>query len=90
MSSFVAAFPMDAPRFVIFALIDEPQGIAETHGYATGGWTAAPAVGRMVARIGPLAGIAPEFPVPGSPCRRKDGPGFVISPDGAEIHLASY
>lgn len=94
VSSFVAAFPMDAPRFVIFALIDEPQGIAETHGYATGGWTAAPAVGRIVARIGPLAGIAPEFPVPEESVPeesvRKDGPGFIVSPDGAEIRLASY
>ena len=84
---------------MIFALIDEPQGIAETHGYATGGWTAAPAVGRIVARIGPLAGIAPEFPVPGEsvPAEsvpeesvRKDAPGFIVSPDGAEIRLASY
>ena len=45
LSSFVAAFPMDDPRYVVFAMIDEPQGIKETYGYATGGWTAAPAVG---------------------------------------------
>ncbi|MFP6741995.1 MAG: penicillin-binding protein 2 [Alphaproteobacteria bacterium] len=57
ISSFVAAFPMDAPRYVIIAMFDEPQGIAETFNYATGGWVAAPVVGRIIARIGPMAGI---------------------------------
>jgi cell division protein FtsI (penicillin-binding protein 3) len=57
ISSFVAAFPMDAPRYVVIAMFDEPHGIAETFNYATGGWVAAPAVGRIIARIGPMAGI---------------------------------
>ena len=54
----VAAFPMAAPRYVVVVLFDEPKGTAETFNYATGGWTAAPAVGRIIARIGPMAGIA--------------------------------
>lgn len=57
ISSFVAAFPMDAPRYVVMAMFDEPNGIAETFNYATGGWVAAPVVGRIIARIGPMAGI---------------------------------
>ena len=60
LSSFVSAFPIDDPRYVVLAMIDEPQGIEESYGYATGGWTAAPTVGRIIARIGPLAGIAPQ------------------------------
>ncbi len=60
LSSFVSAFPIDNPRYVVLAMIDEPQGIEESYGYATGGWTAAPTVGRIIARIGPLAGIAPR------------------------------
>jgi cell division protein FtsI (penicillin-binding protein 3) len=60
LSSFVAAFPIDDPRYVVLAMIDEPQGIEESYGYATGGWTAAPTVGQIIARIGPLAGIAPH------------------------------
>jgi cell division protein FtsI (penicillin-binding protein 3) len=59
ISSFVAIFPADKPRYLVFALLDEPQGIVETHGYATGGWTAAPTVGRMIERIAPLLGMAP-------------------------------
>lgn len=59
LSSFVAAFPMTNPRYVVVAMVDEPQGTKETFGYATGGWTAAPVVGRVVAQIGPMLGIHP-------------------------------
>lgn len=59
LSSFVGAFPMTDPRYVVLAMIDEPQGNKETFGFATGGWTAAPVVGRAVAQIGPMLGIRP-------------------------------
>lgn len=59
LSSFVAAFPMHRPRYVVLALLDRPRGTSETHGYATGGWVAAPVVGKTVARIGPLLGVEP-------------------------------
>ena len=60
ISSFVAAFPMSAPRYVLLTLIDEPKGNERTHGYATGGWVAAPATARLIARIAPLLGFAPQ------------------------------
>ena len=60
IASFVGAFPMDDPRYVVFAMVDEPKPTKETYGYATGGWVAAPLVGRLVERIGPLLGIAPQ------------------------------
>lgn len=59
ISSFVAAFPIDDPRYVIFAMLDEPNGIKETFNMASGGWTAAPMVGNIIRRIGPLMGIEP-------------------------------
>jgi cell division protein FtsI (penicillin-binding protein 3) len=59
MSSFVAAFPMNAPRYVVFVMVDEPSGTKETFGYATGGWVAAPVVRETIARIGPLLGVRP-------------------------------
>ncbi|MEE2687947.1 MAG: penicillin-binding protein 2 [Pseudomonadota bacterium] len=59
LSSFIGVFPVDEPRFVIFALLDEPKGTKKTNGYATGGWVAAPIVGRVVRRIGPVVGIRP-------------------------------
>lgn len=59
LSSFVGAFPIDDPRYVVFAMLDEPQGRKETFGYATGGWVAAPIVRQIVQRAGPLLGLPP-------------------------------
>ena len=57
IASFVAAFPINDPRYVVLVLVDEPKGIKETFNYATGGWVAAPAVGRIIAGMGPLLGV---------------------------------
>lgn len=62
LSSFIATFPVSDPRYVILAMIDEPQGNKQSFGFATAGWTAAPVVGRVVAQIGPLLGIMPVAP----------------------------
>jgi cell division protein FtsI (penicillin-binding protein 3) len=59
ISSFVASFPMNDPRYVVYVVLDEPVGTEETFGYATGGWVAAPAAGRIIKRIGAIAGIEP-------------------------------
>jgi len=60
LSSFVAAFPMDNPRYVLLASIDEPQGTKETYGFITAGWTAAPTAGRIIAQVAPLMGLMPK------------------------------
>ncbi len=60
ISSFIAAFPITSPRYVILALIDEPKGTQRTHGYATGGWVAAPVVANVVRRMAPLLGLEPD------------------------------
>jgi cell division protein FtsI (penicillin-binding protein 3) len=59
MSSFLGVFPASAPRYIVFALLDDPKGNAKTYGFATGGWTAAPVVGNVVSQIGPLLDMAP-------------------------------
>jgi len=59
LSSFIGAFPMNAPRYVVYVVIDEPTGTRETHGFATAGWTAAPTMSRVVSRIAPLLGVTP-------------------------------
>ncbi|MGH6718039.1 MAG: peptidoglycan D,D-transpeptidase FtsI family protein [Alphaproteobacteria bacterium] len=77
LSSFIGAFPMAAPRYVILVTIDEPKGNESTFGYATGGWTAAPTVARVVARMAPLVGVAPE--APRAPGAEGDGAGDMRS-----------
>ena len=59
ISSFVGVFPIAEPRYVVFVLLDEPKGNKSTFNFASGGWTAAPIVSRVIARIGPLLGIEP-------------------------------
>ena len=59
LSSFVAAFPMHAPQYVVFAMLDEPVGTKSTGGYATGGMTAAPLVGSVIARIANILNVVP-------------------------------
>jgi cell division protein FtsI (penicillin-binding protein 3) len=60
VSTFAAAFPMDNPRYIIVAMVDEPKGSAETGFQRTAGWTAAPIVRRTIERIGPQLGIIPD------------------------------
>ena len=60
VSTFAAAFPMDRPRFVVIAMLDEPKGTASSSFQRTAAWNAAPIVGRVVPRIGPLLGVMPD------------------------------
>jgi cell division protein FtsI (penicillin-binding protein 3) len=62
IASFAGVFPIEAPRYVVLAMIDEPRGDKGTHGYRYGGWTAAPVVGNVIDRIGPLLGVGPSAP----------------------------
>lgn len=64
MASFISAFPVDNPKYVVLVMIDEPKGDKSTYGYATGGMIAAPVVGRVIARMGPMLGIKPRYDVP--------------------------
>jgi cell division protein FtsI (penicillin-binding protein 3) len=59
LASFVAAFPMNDPRFAIVAMVDEPKPNAHSYGYATAGWVTAPVIGAVVERIAPLFGLRP-------------------------------
>jgi cell division protein FtsI (penicillin-binding protein 3) len=59
ISSFIGVFPMTNPKFVVFAMLDEPVGDAETKYHATGGWVAAPIVGEVIKQIAPILNIAP-------------------------------
>ena len=58
-NSFVAAFPMSAPRYVVVVLLDEPKAAPGTHGFATAGWNTAPLAGSVVAGVAPILGVPP-------------------------------
>ena len=60
VSTFAAAFPMDRPRYVVIAMMDEPKGTVASSFQRTAAWNAAPVVGRLVPRIGPILGVMPD------------------------------
>jgi cell division protein FtsI (penicillin-binding protein 3) len=60
VSTFAAAFPMDKPRYVIIVMYDEPKGTAASSYQRTAAWNAAPTVGRLIPRIGPMLGVLPD------------------------------
>ena len=62
VTSFIAAFPVWDPKYVVMITFDEPQAIEGTHGYATAGWNAAPTAGRVMSRIAPMLDV-PDKPV---------------------------
>jgi cell division protein FtsI (penicillin-binding protein 3) len=59
ISSFLAAFPMDNPRYLVFVLLFEPKATQETGGEVLASRNAAPTAGRVISRIGPLLGMVP-------------------------------
>ena len=60
LSVFASAFPLDNPRYALVVLIDEPQPENAQSG-STAGWNAGEVTGRIVQRVAPMLGIAPDF-----------------------------
>ncbi|SHM23118.1 peptidoglycan D,D-transpeptidase FtsI family protein [Roseibium suaedae] len=59
-NSFLSAFPMDDPRYVVLTVIDEPK--PERPGLpATAGMNAATMVGNIIRRAAPMLGVMPQF-----------------------------
>ena len=59
LSTFMGAFPMNDPQFLVLVTLDRPVATKETYGYSTGGWTSAVAAGKIMKRIAPLLGVVP-------------------------------
>jgi cell division protein FtsI (penicillin-binding protein 3) len=64
LTDFMAILPADNPRYLVMVMLDEPQGLPETHGFATAGWNAGPTAAKVIARTAPLLGIVPRFDLP--------------------------
>lgn len=61
ITSFVAGFPMDDPRYLVFIVLDEPQPEQDKPGARNeAGHNAAPTAGQLIRRIAPMLGIAPS------------------------------
>ena len=60
VATFAGVFPMDAPRYVVVAMLDSPKGIAETFGHHEAAWNTGPVVSKVISRIGPMLGVMPD------------------------------
>jgi cell division protein FtsI (penicillin-binding protein 3) len=61
ISSFIAAFPMDAPNYLTLVMLFEPEPIAGVAPGITAGVNAAPTTARIVHRIAPVLGVLPRL-----------------------------
>jgi cell division protein FtsI (penicillin-binding protein 3) len=59
-NAFLAAYPIDNPKYMVLTIIDEPEPENEGIG-ATAGLNAAPMVSNIIRRSAPLLGIKPQF-----------------------------
>ncbi|MGE0749531.1 MAG: peptidoglycan D,D-transpeptidase FtsI family protein [Variibacter sp.] len=66
LTTFMAVLPADKPKYIVSLILDEPQGLPETYGFATSGWNAAPTAAKVIARIGPLLDLEPRWDLPPS------------------------
>jgi cell division protein FtsI (penicillin-binding protein 3) len=64
LTDFMAVMPADKPQYLMLIMLDEPQSLPETHGFATAGWNAAPTAAKVIARVAPLLDIEPRFDLP--------------------------
>jgi len=60
IASFVSAFPIDDPKYIVLLMVDEPKGNKKSYGFATAGWVAAPYVGNVIKEMAPIVGVMPK------------------------------
>ena len=51
---------MDAPRYVVIAMMDSPKRVQANSFQTTAAYTVAPVVSRVVSRTGVLLGVIPD------------------------------
>ncbi len=66
-TTFMAVAPADKPKYLFLTIMDEPQGLPETGGYATAAYNSGAVTGQIIERVGPLLGLPPRFELPTQP-----------------------
>jgi cell division protein FtsI (penicillin-binding protein 3) len=61
LASFAAIFPTDGPldadRYLVLIMLDEPKPVAADSGVTSGAFTAAPVAGKVINRTAPFLGV---------------------------------
>lgn len=64
ISSFIGAFPMNDPQYLVMIMIDDPKPNKSSYGFATAGWTAAPTAARVISGMANIYGLVPNTDLP--------------------------
>lgn len=86
LTVFISTFPVDAPKYAVLVIFDEPKGGKETHGFVTAGWNSAPIAGDIIGRIGPMYNVKPVFEMKEDSANKY----WVDNANQRLIHAASY
>ncbi|MBR6232008.1 MAG: penicillin-binding protein 2 [Alphaproteobacteria bacterium] len=58
-TTFVGAFPMNDPKYIVMVSMTDPKGIKETFGFNAAGWNAKAVGVNIIGEIAPYLGVAP-------------------------------
>jgi cell division protein FtsI (penicillin-binding protein 3) len=56
-TSFISAFPMEKPEYLLLVLLDEPEGNEATKGFKTASWNAGMLSAKIIERAAPMIGV---------------------------------
>lgn len=90
VSSFIATFPADKPRYAILVSVDEPKGNKESYGYATAGWVAAPAVASVVRSMMAIENMPKADPAHDAAIAEEMAKYMPLENKARKAQLASY
>lgn len=56
-TTFMSAFPISNPRYVLVVMLDDPKSTKETYGHTEAGWNAVPAAAEIIAATAPQLNV---------------------------------
>lgn len=59
-TSFVSAFPMDNPKYIVYVMIENPVKRKEDWYFNTAGWNACPTGGKIIETLAPVLRVEPQ------------------------------